>query len=864
MRRHWYRWILFGVVISLGWPPLGSGLAAPPAQERIALIYGQTVTGSIDDTHFFRQYRFTGSAGDPIVITMDAISGNLDPLLLLGDADLNLIAEDDDGGGGFNARLEVVLPADGVYIIEATRYGQDTEAGQSSGEFRLTLVANRAVAGEVTRGGVFAPLDFGDTARGLLTTANPFHLFWFQAQAGDRVSVQSALGVGVSASLFLYDAAFVELAHDPAGREVGADIGQGGIYFVALALNDGAASGTYALALSGSVSGPADGAVALPLVYGQRIEGAVTDGRPSSRYRFEGRTSEQVLIRMEALDGDLDPFLYLYGPNGEIVGQDDDSAGGLDAELAAVLPVDGSYTLVATRFGGENGSSVGAYALSLTLGVSSGDAASAADTSPGYALPEDFVGLPQIRYGDAIGGTIAGDDYFGAYIFEAAAGDEVVITMERVTGDLDPLVRLLNADLETVAEHDDISAGNYNARLTYTIPADGYYAILAMRYQGETGTTSGDYMLTLDATNVVTHSRVATLLPATVMTAGETASGRIGDSMAALFAFYAAADDVVDFSLQTSGLLADEAMLILADADLNEVGVSYDGTLRYTVPEDGRYTVIVSRQRGPLGDARGFFEVSLTGATAALPEEAAGGGEALGPGSLLTYGTVVTETITDAQPAVEYYFLGQAGDRITVRMEALDATLDPMVVILDAEGNQVVSDDDSGGDLNALIASYLLTGDGQYTLVATRYERERGSSRGRFELTLAGVSVTQLTPSPERSGLAAGTAFPLGLGQTVSGTIDDESIAVFYAFQVEAGTAVVIDMVKTAGDLDPFLALLDAGQNLVATDDDSGGNRNARLRFTASSSELYYIVATRFEWFEGTTTGEYLLSLIAR
>ena len=37
---------------------------------------------------------------------------------------MNLIAEDDDGGGGFNARLELVLPADGEYVIEATRYGQ--------------------------------------------------------------------------------------------------------------------------------------------------------------------------------------------------------------------------------------------------------------------------------------------------------------------------------------------------------------------------------------------------------------------------------------------------------------------------------------------------------------------------------------------------------------------------------------------------------------------------------------------------------------------------------------------------------------------------------------------------------------------
>ncbi len=866
--RKWQVWVRGVVIMYLGWALLPGGMtaASPPGQGRTPLTYGQTVAGVIDDTQFFQQYSFTGSAGDTVIITMEATSGSLDPLVLLGDADLNLIAEDDDGGGGFNARLEVVLPADGVYVIEATRYGQDDEAGQSTGAFQLTLMANQAATSDADLAGLLAALDFGDTARGILTPENPFHLFWFQAQAGDTVSIQSVIGVGVSASLHLYDSSFAELAHDPAGHEVRAEIAAGGVYFSALVLNgpvDNPSAGTYALALSGSVSSPTADDIVLPLVYGQTIEGVIDAGRVVERYSFSGQANAQVLIRMEALDSALDPFLYLYGPGGEIVGQDDDSAPGPGAELAAVLPETGQYTIVATRFGREGGTTEGGYLLSLHSNSADADSGSSEGISFERAMPEDFVGLPRLLYGDAVDGSINADNYFRAYVLEARAGDEVVITMENMAGDLDPVILLLDDSLQTIAEHDDISAENTNARLMFTIPVDGFYAILATRYRGEEGTTTGSFLLTLNATNVTLHSRVATLLPSTLLLPEATADGRIDDSFVVFYNLYAASGDSLDISLQTSGLLEDEALLLLTDADLNPLTASGTGRLRYAVREDGLYLLVVTRRGGPIGQARGFFEVALTGATAVPPPEV-DPEDVLGPGSVLPYGTIVTGSISDAQPEVRYTFDGQSGDRVTVRLEALDATLDPLIILADPEGGELLRDDDSAGDFNALIASYLLTVDGRFTLIATRFGGLQGSSRGQFELTLTGVPVSQPESTGDQSGAAAGAALPLGLGQTVGGTITDEAVAVFYAFQGEAGVAIEIDMVSIDGELDPLLALLDAGQNLVDTDDDGGGNRNARLRITLPVDGLYYIVATRFEWFEGTTTGQYLLSLIAR
>lgn len=864
LRQTW----VFGIVwLCLGWAVLPGAriLADPPGQSRTPLSYGQTVVGIIDDAQFFHQYSFTGSAGDSVIITMEATSGNLDPLVLLGDGDLNLIAEDDDSGGGFNARLEVVLPADGVYVIEATRYGQDDEVGQSTGAFQLTLIANQAAAGNATLAGILASLDFGDTARGILTPDNPFHLFWFQAQAGDQVRIQSVIGVGVPAALYLYSSTFAVLAYDPVGREASVEIADGGVYFAALVLTgpvDSPSAGTYALALTGSVDSPATDAVVLPLAFGQTIQGTISSDRVIERYSFTGQANAQVLIRMEAPDSTLDPFLYLYGPGGEIIGQDDDSAPGSGAELAVVLPEAGQYTIVATRFGRENGTTEGGYLLSLR---SSGAADPGSNEMITFerAMPDDFAGLPRLLYGDAVEGTIDADNYFRPYVFEARAGNEVVITMENVAGDLDPVVLLVDETLRTIAEHDDISAENTNARLTFVIPTDGFYAILATRYRGEEGTTTGGFLLTLHATNVSRHSRVATLLPSAVLLPETTAEGRIDEAFVVFYSLYAASGDRLDISLQTSGLLEEEALLLLTDADLSPLVASGTGQLRYAAREDGLYLLVVTRRGGPIGQARGFFTVILTGATA-VPPPAVDAEDALGPGSVLPYGTIVSDFISDAQPEVRYYFDGQAGDRVTVRLEALEATLDPLVIVVGPDGEELLRDDDSAGDFNALITSYLLTVDGRYTLVASRFGGLQGSSRGQFELTLAGVPVSQPETSGAQSGAEAGAALLLGQGQTVSGAVSDESVAVFYAFQGTAGTAIEIDMVSVDGDLDPLLALLDAGQNLLATDDDSGGSRNARLRFTLPADGLYYIIATRFEWFEGNTAGEYLLSLIAR
>lgn len=110
---------------------LGDSLTAAPAPGQTGCVQrqiqcGQTVNARIltndcataDRTTFFDLFTFNGSAGDEVTINMT--SNQLDPFLLLLDPDLELAAQNDDGGAGLNARIRLTLNQSGVWAISAS------------------------------------------------------------------------------------------------------------------------------------------------------------------------------------------------------------------------------------------------------------------------------------------------------------------------------------------------------------------------------------------------------------------------------------------------------------------------------------------------------------------------------------------------------------------------------------------------------------------------------------------------------------------------------------------------------------------------------------------------------------------------
>jgi tetratricopeptide (TPR) repeat protein len=85
----------------------------------------------------------------------------------------------------------------------------------------------------------------------------------------------------------------------------------------------------------------------------------------------------------------------------------------------------------------------------------------------------------------------------------------------------------------------------------------------------------------------------------------------------------------------------------------------------------------------------------------------------------------------------------------------------------------------------------------------------------------------------------------VGKGLNLNGTLDKGKPQQVYHVKLHKGGTYVIDMVSPDPKaLDPFLRVLDASGKMLAADDDSGGNLNARILFLAPATGTYPIVAS--------------------
>ena len=155
--------------------------------ERGPLRPGQVVTGEIDDCRRSEIWTFDGIEGQALTISMEQTlppsfaSIDLDPFLRLfgpgDDGEEMLLAQNDDGGYGFNARIQYILGASGRFRIMATA------VAETSGDYQLwyTFVG----LGASHRGTIRS----GDSVSGLLDASNPEDSWTFEGRAGQRVLI---------------------------------------------------------------------------------------------------------------------------------------------------------------------------------------------------------------------------------------------------------------------------------------------------------------------------------------------------------------------------------------------------------------------------------------------------------------------------------------------------------------------------------------------------------------------------------------------------------------------------------------------------------------------------------------------------
>jgi hypothetical protein len=117
-------------------------------------------------------------------------------------------------------------------------------------------------------------------------------------------------------------------------------------------------------------------------------------------------------------------------------------------------------------------------------------------TRPPVPQPSTILVAREIEYGATENGRLSAENnYEQSWRFEAQAGDRVLITMR--SEDLDSYLYLYSNEIELLVEDDDSGLGesSYDAQISYTIPNNGTYFIVAREFFDEENT--GDYTVTL-------------------------------------------------------------------------------------------------------------------------------------------------------------------------------------------------------------------------------------------------------------------------------------------------------------------------------------------------------------------------------
>lgn len=428
-------------------------VCAVRAQEPVTLVYDQLVEGQVkaDEPAL---WTFMGTGGDSVEISMT--SAEFDTYLELLDPNDTLIASNDDDGVALNALLQATLPIDGVYTIIARSY-----SNQQAGHFHLSL-ALLATDGLPQVSEIQA-----DQTIDAVLSPGVSDRWAFTGSAGEFVRI-SMTSVEFDTYLELLDPTGQQIAYDDDSGDgfdalLEVELPTSGVYTILARSYSNSASGAYRLALAsdGATDDALDGTDTpnLPLT----VEGTLTSSE-GDRWVFTGITDDTVRITLIAAS--FDAFLELYDPLDRLVVNNDDGAGGTDAQIETTLSMSGEFVIVARAHGSEIGS--GAYRLIVEWLRGTPD-----------TLLRSERAQRIIRYGETIESVLL-PGARDLWTFEGVAGDVVTITMS--SDDFDSLLELYDPTGAGLDDDDD-SAGNSNARITsFQLRDSGTFTIVARAY----------------------------------------------------------------------------------------------------------------------------------------------------------------------------------------------------------------------------------------------------------------------------------------------------------------------------------------------------------------------------------------------
>lgn len=250
---------------------------------------------------------------------------------------------------------EVVVPRGVAVGDDGTIYITDSDGSFGA----ITALSTRVPRGRIGS----TALVLGVAVQGTLDGDTPQQTWTFQGTAGQQVTI-SAVDSSRQEALDLS----LRLLGPDGNEETSNDNQEGeelfGLTDAQISNYTLQSSGTYAVVVE-RVSGEGEYALGIsqpqPLALSTdtvtRVDGEIADVFPTQKWTFEGTAGQVFTMTMQAESGSLDSLLRLIGPGDIPLAENDDAddpAISPNAQLVQVqLPVDGMYTIEATRFEGE-------------------------------------------------------------------------------------------------------------------------------------------------------------------------------------------------------------------------------------------------------------------------------------------------------------------------------------------------------------------------------------------------------------------------------------------------------------------------------------------------------------------------------
>lgn len=472
---------------------------------------GETVSGTFTPDTPVISYIFAATINDRAYGTLTVASDSgITPELTIVDLRQNILAT--RRASGEQARVRAVIPRSGPYIVQVR------SANGVPGDFSLSV---RGVPLAIDKLNV-QPITYNSTAKGTITEANPVDYYRFSGKAGELVTI---LMTADSASqldpyVILADSNLNELAfNNNSGATRNARIVQyalpaDGVYYILSTrprLSLGGTEGEYSLDLTVGQLALNSGALMATLNWQNDADLNLFVRTPSGRTiswsnpALPNGGTLQIDSNTRCETPTAQPVEHVYWRNAEpefgdytiwVWNQQTCSVPEpVNFELS--VRVDGVQVLYVTPNETQSLRLNQRYEAIIRIsefGTGVLNAGTISTPSPQQVASQG--GDTLIAYGQDITGTISDEVYALFYQFYGAAGDTVIITAERLTNDLDPIVVLRDADDLNIARNDD-AGDSQNSRLVHELPADGRYIIAVTRYGLRDGLTTGDFRLVL-------------------------------------------------------------------------------------------------------------------------------------------------------------------------------------------------------------------------------------------------------------------------------------------------------------------------------------------------------------------------------